>query len=935
MLSSITVPVSDDSFPKTYDPSSTEERWYAYWETEGLFAASTDPTDKRPVYTLAIPPPNVTGYLHMGHACRATFEDVLVRYHRMLGHNTLWIPGTDHAGIATQVVVERQLRKEGLSRHDIGRDAFVERVWQWKNQAGGHILKQLRVLGASCDWARERFTMNPDMSRAVTEAFVQLYDAGLIYRGRRLVNWDVETQTVLSDLEVEAQENAEGELFDFAYPISVEHGGGEIIVSTTRPETMLGDTALAVHPDDARYQHLHGKTVVHPFVARNIPVITDAELVDPAFGTGVVKVTPGHDLNDFKTSQRHDIAVINIFNKDGTVNEEGGQFTGLDRFAARKAVKQALQTKGLARGSRKHLMTLPRSQRSGTIVEPMISTQWFVKMKPLAEPAITAVQDGRTQIIPEDWAKTYFHWLNNIEDWCISRQLWWGHQIPAYHCQTCEHIHVSRTEITICASCKSANVVRDPDVLDTWFSSGLWPFSTLGWPEQTIDLDRFYPTSDLETAYDILFFWVARMMMLGLYFMGDVPFRRVLLAGMVTDERGEKMSKVKGNVIDPIHVIKGISGSELIAEATSAGASESGLNYLKRTYPEGFDPYGADALRFTLLSYSPQTRKIPVSIKRIEGYRNFCNKLWNAARYTLSQLPEREATTNARPTACQILANRWILSRLASVITEARQGIDQYRLDEASGALYHFVWDELCDWYLELSKPLLVDPNTAPETETTLLYVLENVLCLLHPMMPFITEELWQRLPKHPSAPRSIMLAPYPDVSAAAVDHKAEQDMQLLQAIVTAVRTIRAEQEIPRSRALQLILRHAESAHSTVLERERRGIESLCNASLTLEHSSDQTVPADTAVANIQGIMALVPLVGLIDVGKERERLQRELKKLEKDLQAIRAKLANASFVDRAPADLVARERARLEELEGSQRRLTASLDKLHTPTVS
>jgi valyl-tRNA synthetase len=870
----------------------------------------------------------------MGHACRATFEDVLVRYHRMRGYNTLWIPGTDHAGIATQVVVERQLRQEGLNRHTLGRDAFIERVWNWKERAGGRILKQLRVLGASCDWSREHFTMNPDLTRAVVEAFVRLYEDGLIYRGSRLVNWDVETQTVLSDLEVEAQENVEGELFDFAYPIPPEHGGGEIVVSTTRPETMLGDTAVAVHPEDARYTHLHGKYVRHPFVDRTIPIITDAELVDPAFGTGVVKVTPAHDPNDFATSQRHHLEIINIFNKDGSLNEHGGPFTGMDRFKARKAVKAALEEKGLARASRKHLMTLPRSQRSGSIVEPMISTQWFVKMKPLATPALEAVREGKTQIIPSDWAKTYFHWLNHIEDWCISRQLWWGHQIPAYHCQACEHVHVSRTVVTTCTQCHSTSVIQDPDVLDTWFSSGLWPFSTLGWPEQTVDLKRFYPTSDLETAYDILFFWVARMMMLGLYFMGEVPFRRVLLAGMITDERGEKMSKVKGNVIDPIHVIKGISGSLLIEEATQGGASPSGISYLKRTYPDGFLPYGADALRFTLLSYSPQTRKIPVSIKRIEGYRNFCNKLWNAARYTLTNLQGQDVSVSEEAPSCQALANRWVLSRLSQVIAEARQGLDHYRLDESSQSLYHFVWDEFCDWYLELSKPLLANASSAAETQATLLYVLEHLFRLLHPMMPFITEELWQRMPKSSSAPRSLMLASYPDPSAGKPDSHAETEMALLQAIVTAARTIRAEHEIPRSRVLPVIVRITDSGHHALLKREQHMIESLCKAELSFETSNDTNTPSETAVANVQGMMVLVPLAGLIDTAKEQERLQRELNKVIKDLNAISNKLANPTFAERAPQELVERERARLKELSSTQERLTASLDKLkNTPT--
>jgi len=534
-----------DEMPKQYSPTESEAHWYQFWEESGFFSASEDPADQRPTYTLAIPPPNVTGSLHMGHACRTTFEDVLCRHKRMQGYNTLWVPGIDHAGIATQVVVERQLKKEGLTRHDLGREKFVERVWQWKEESGGRILQQLRKMGASCDWSRTKFTMDPDMVRAVREAFVRLYEEGLIYRDTRLVNWDVESQTVLSDLEVEQEENVEGAMFDFAYPLA--DGEGEIIVSTTRPETMLGDTAVAIHPDDPRYRHLHGKYVRHPFVDRLIPIIVDGELVDPKFGTGVVKVTPAHDPNDFATGKRHGLEEISIFNLDGTLNENAGSFQGLDRFEARKAVESELAKLGLDRGRKKHMMTLPRSQRSGTIVEPMISTQWFVKMRPLARPAIRAVEDGTIEILPPEWAKTYFHWLRNIEDWCISRQLWWGHPIPAWYCADCEHITVSREDAGACGGCGGTAIHQDEDVLDTWFSSALWPFSTLGWPDKTAALERFYPTQDMETGYDILFFWVARMIMMGVHFMGEVPFTRVLLGGLVTDERGEKMSKVKGN----------------------------------------------------------------------------------------------------------------------------------------------------------------------------------------------------------------------------------------------------------------------------------------------------------------------------------------------------------------------------------------------------
>ena len=921
-----------EQMPKAYTPTEVEPRWYAFWEREGLFRASDDPADPRPTYTLAIPPPNVTGSLHMGHACRTTFEDVLTRYKRMRGYDALWIPGTDHAGIATQVVVERQLKKEGLTRHDLGREAFVERVWQWKERSGGTILEQLRKMGASCDWSRTKFTMDDDLARAVREAFVRLYEEGLIYRDTRLVNWDVESQTVLSDLEVETEENVTGELFDFAYPLE---GGGEVVVSTTRPETMLGDTALAVHPDDPRYAHLHGKHARHPFVERRVPIIADAELVDPKFGTGVVKVTPAHDPNDFATGKRHGLEEINILALDGTLNDNGGPFAGLDRFKARAAVKEALEGLGLARGSRKHTMTLPRSQRSGTIVEPIISTQWFVKMAPLAAPAIEAVESGAVQILPEEWTKTYFHWLRNIEDWCISRQLWWGHPIPAWYCDACEGVTVARETPPACGSCGGTALRQDPDVLDTWFSSALWPFSTLGWPDRTASLARYYPTQDLETGYDILFFWVARMIMMGLHFMGEPPFSRVLLAGLVTDERGEKMSKVKGNVIDPLDVIYGASLAQLLDKATQAGAKKSGLRYLEQTYPDGFAPYGADALRMTLLSYSPQSRRIALSIKRIEGYRNFANKLWNAARYALMNLDGTDARGGEARPKVTALANRWILSRLHAAIEAATTGVESYRLDDASGALYHFVWDELCDWYLELSKPLLASTDAAlvAETRATLAHVLEAVLRALHPMMPHITEEIWQRVPKAPGAAKSVMVAPYPDATRDALrDPVAEDEMGLVQRFVVSTRTIRAEHDLPRRREIEVHWHSDVAETRETLEREQELVEALAGA--RLRRVDDHGVLDDpgahfeaAAFFALPGLRAVVPNV--IDVDKERDRLGRELKKLEKELGALDKKLANPSFLERAPGEVVEASRQSKAALRDKREQLEAALARL------
>ncbi len=915
--------------PKAYDPRDVEPRWYAWWEERGFFQASGDLDDPRPTYTIAIPPPNVTGSLHMGHACRVTFEDALIRHKRMQGRDALWIPGTDHAGIATQVVVERLLRREGSSRHELGRQRFLERVWQWKEASGGTILRQLRKLGASCDWSRERFTMDEGLSRAVREAFVRLYEEGLVYRGTRLINWCVSCRTALSDLEVESEEGVQGELFDFAYPI--DDGSGELVVSTTRPETMLGDTAIAVHPDDERYRHLHGRFARHPFLPRRIPVITDAELVDPEFGTGVVKVTPAHDPNDFATGKRHGLEEISILNLDGTLNEQAGPFAGMDRFEARKAVMAALAEQGLARGRRVHAMTLPRCQRCAEVVEPMISTQWFVRMEPLARPAIEAVERGAIRILPKEWEKTYFHWLRNIQDWCISRQLWWGHAIPAWYCPA-GHVTVARTVPERCAECGDTSLQQDEDVLDTWFSSALWPFSTLGWPEETADLARYYPTDDMETGYDILFFWVARMVMMGLHFTGKVPFRRVLLAGLVTDERGEKMSKVKGNVIDPLDVIGGATLERLLEKARRGGAAERGVAYLKRTYPEGFQAHGADALRMTLLSYSPRAKRIALSLKRVEGYRNFTNKLWNAARYALMKLQGHGVRANGRPPQARHLANRWILSRLSRVLETAGRGLEDYRLDEASGALYHFVWDELCDWFLEWSKPLLAeeaDAEVRRETAATLLHALESTLRALHPMMPFVTEEIWQRVPRESGAfPESIMLARYPEPDVEGRrDEAAEAEAARFQAVVTAIRTVRAEHEIPRSRPIEAVARHPRASARESLARHRTEAEFLFRGTLRVEPGeTGEHVPPRTAVTVAEGVTVLVPLEGLVDFDKERRRLTRALEKLDKELSGLEKRLSNEAFLKKAPPEVVDKQRAQCEALRKKREQLRAAL---------
>ena len=778
-----------------------------------------------------------------------------------------------------------------------------------------------------------RFTMDDDLSHAVTEAFVRLYEEGLIYRGTRLVNWDVQSQTVLSDLEVDQEENVQGKLYDFAYPLA--DGGGEVVVSTTRPETMLGDTAVAIHPTDDRYKHLHGKFVRHPFVDRLVPIITDGELVDPKFGTGVVKVTPAHDPNDFATGKRHGLEEINILNLDGTLNENAGPFQGMDRFKARKEVLARLEAEGLMRGEKDHTMTLPRSQRSGTIVEPIISTQWFVKMQPLAKPAIAAVENGDVQILPEDWTKTYFHWLRNIQDWCISRQLWWGHPVPAWYCADCEEVTVSRETPNACQSCGGTSLTQDEDVLDTWFSSALWPFSILGWPDDAPDLKKFYPTQDMETGYDILFFWVARMIMMGLHFMGEVPFSRVLLAGLVTDERGDKMSKVKGNVIDPLDVINGATLDDLINKAEKAGSKPSGINYLKKTYPEGFAAYGADALRMTLLSYSPQSRRIALSIKRIEGYRNFANKLWNASRFALSKLKDTPTLAYGKIPSATALPNRWILSRLYDVLDTSAKGLQGYRLDDASSALYHFVWDEFCDWYLESCKSLLQceDAALVSETQTVLAHVTETLLRALHPMMPHITEEIWQMVPKTEQAPISVMIARYPTSSAdARSDGAAESDYETLKAFVGSVRTIRAEHDVPRSRQIDVHWQGADDNKRSLVERESSLVQSLAGCVLHLEKDVERIDHAakhfeNAAVFVNPGLCAAVPNV--IDPQKEKDRLTRELKRVEKDLQVLQKKLGNNNFVARAPAEVVEKSKQQAADLSEKKEQLQAALTQL------
>ncbi|MCB9786852.1 MAG: valine--tRNA ligase [Deltaproteobacteria bacterium] len=868
---------------KAYEHKDVEQRWYPVWKDAGYFHA--DDTSERPPYCIAIPPPNVTGSLHIGHALTVTIEDVLVRWRRMQGYNTLWMPGTDHAGIATQMVVSRELAKDGISRHDLGREAFVAKVWEWKEHYHARITRQLEVMGVSVDWERERFTMDEGLSRAVRKVFVDLYDDGLIYRDKRLVNWSPGIHTVLSELEVEYEEKP-GKLWHLAYPVA---GSDErLVVATTRPETMLGDTAVAVHSQDPRYQHLIGRSVALPLTGREIPIIADDILVDPAFGTGAVKVTPAHDFNDFEVGKRHDLPMISIFDLDAKLNEQAPEaYRGLERYAARKRIVADLDALGLLVEVKDHTLNLGHCQRSGVPVEPMLSDQWYVRMQPLAEPAIAAVRDGRTRFVSEEWERVYFQWMENIRDWCISRQLWWGHQIPAWTCGGCGHITVAMDDPTACASCGSAELTQDPDVLDTWFSSGLWPFSTLGWPEDTQALRTFYPTSVMETGFDILFFWVARMMMLGLRFMGEVPFRTVYLHGMVRDEKGQKMSKTKGNVVDPLDIT---------------------------------EQYGADALRFTLATMAAQARDLSLSLKRIEGYRHFANKIWNAARFVLMNVPEGHtpAPLDLAAAGELSLSDRWVLGRLDRAVAAVTDALEGWRLDEASMAIYQFFWHDFCDWSLELSKSALRSDDAAAErTRGVLLHVLEQALRLLHPFMPFITEEIWTQLPIAREAP-SLVVAAWPEPDARRVDADAAGRLDQIISVIAAVRTIRGENRISPRQPLRVVVATPDEATAAVLREASSQLEDLAAVG-TLEADAGAARPPRSAVAVAGALTVYVPLEGVVDLDEEIGRLERALTKLDDEVGRLEKKLGNERFVANAPAEVVAQDRARLAELGHQQ----------------
>lgn len=920
---------------KVFSPQDIERRLYERWESRGWFA----PQGAGNAYCIVIPPPNVTGTLHMGHAFQDTIMDTLTRYHRMCGDNTLWQPGTDHAGIATQMVVERQLAAEGKRRSDFSRDAFVERVWQWKEQSGGTISNQLRRLGASVDWERERFTMDPELSEAVTEVFVRLHEEGLIYRGKRLVNWDPVLLTAVSDLEVLSEEEA-GHLWHLRYPLA--DGSGHVVVATTRPETMLGDSAVAVHPDDERYRHLIGKQIMLPLAERPIPIIGDT-YVDPEFGSGCVKITPAHDFNDYEVGQRHDLPQINIFTPDAKLNDAVPErFSGLDRFEARKRVVEELDAAGLLERVQDHKLMVPRGDRSGVVIEPYLTDQWYVRIEPLAKPAIDAVERGHIRFVPENWSKTYFEWMRNIKDWCISRQLWWGHRIPAWY-DAEGHVYVGRSEIEVRTRNRldpSVTLRQDDDVLDTWFSSALWPFSTMGWPQRTPELSQFYPTSVLVTGFDIIFFWVARMIMMGLKFMdGRPPFRDVYIHGLVRDAEGQKMSKSKGNVLDPLDIVDGIELEALVAKRTS-GLMQPHLaaqieKSTRKHFPDGIPAFGTDALRFTFAALATQSRDIRFDLGRVAGNRNFCNKLWNAARYVTMMV---ETPPPATSSAHLGVADQWIRSRLRRTLDEVSAAFSQYRFDFAATALYEFTWYEFCDWYLELTKPVLQSDNPADEhrkqaARHTLVEVLEALLRAMHPIMPFITEEIWQRVaPLARRVGETIVLAPYPHAEEFPENMTAEAEIAWIQRLVLGVRQIRGEMDISPARKLRVLVQLGGRDDADLIARHGAYVQRL--ASLESMEVIDAGVePPISATALADKLTIHVPLAGLIDPQAESDRLGKLATKTQAELRKATAKLANENFVRNAPPEVVTQERERVSAFERELAHLQVQLERVRRLT--
>ncbi|KIF62691.1 valyl-tRNA synthetase [Pseudomonas fluorescens] len=930
---------------KTYQPHAIETSWYKTWESENYFA----PQGAGESYTIMIPPPNVTGSLHMGHGFNNAIMDALIRFRRMQGRDTLWQPGTDHAGIATQMLVERQLEAQGQNRHDLGREKFLEKVWEWKDQSGGNISRQIRRLGSSVDWSRERFTMDDGLSEAVKEAFVRLHEDGLIYRGKRLVNWDTKLHTAISDLEVENHEE-KGFLWNLKYPLAdgvkTAEGNDFLIVATTRPETMLGDSAVAVNPNDERYKALIGKFVELPLVGRRIPIIAD-DYCDPEFGTGCVKITPAHDFNDYEVGKRHNLPLLNIFDKnanvlpaaqvfnlDGTLNESidgkiPAEFAGLERFEARKQIVAAFDAAGLLVSVNDHNLKTPKGDRSGTVIEPWLTDQWYVSTKPLAEPAIAAVEDGRIQFVPKQYENMYFSWMRDIQDWCISRQLWWGHRIPAWYDESGK-VYVGRDEAEVRAKHNlGADVAlqQDNDVLDTWFSSGLWTFSTLGWPEQTEFLKKFHSTDVLVTGFDIIFFWVARMIMMTMHLMKNedgtpqVPFKTVYVHGLVRDGQGQKMSKSKGNVLDPLDIIDGIDLETLVQKRTSGLMQPKLAKKIEKAtreeFANGIESYGTDALRFTFCSLASTGRDIKFDMGRVEGYRNFCNKIWNAARYVLDKGEDCGQNGEAYELS---LADRWIISQLQRTEAEVTRQLDQFRFDLAAQALYEFIWNQYCDWYLELSKPVLWDENAPVErqrgTRRTLVRVLEVALRLAHPFMPFITEEIWQRIaPLAGIQGKTIMLQPWPVANEERIDPAAESDIEWLKELMLGTRNIRGEMNIGPGKPLPIFLKNVSADDQRRLTENEALLKKLARLESITVLAAGEEAPL-SATALVGEMEVLVPMAGLIDKGAELARLDKEILRLQGEVQRVGGKLSNAGFVDKAPAEVIEKERAKLAEAE-------------------
>jgi len=949
---------------KTYNPQSIESKWYKTWESKGYFNAhqtveGADESAERENFCIMIPPPNVTGRLHMGHAFQDTIMDAMIRYHRMKNHDTLWQVGTDHAGIATQMVVERLINTEGKTRHDYGREKFTEKIWEWKEHSGSTITKQLRRMGASLDWSRERFTMDEGLSKAVNEVFVRLYEEGLIYRGKRLVNWDPVLHTAVSDLEVLSSEE-NGHMWHMRYPRS--NGAGHVVVATTRPETLLGDCAVAVNPNDERYSYLLGEYLELPLTGRKIPVIAD-EHVDPEFGTGCVKITPAHDFNDYQVWTRHKNStqirdlphggLINIFTVDAAIrdNEDDNfdvipqAYIGMDRYDARKKIVADLEAAGLLEKIDDHKLMVPRGDRSNAVIEPFLTDQWYVKVEPLAKPAIKAVEDGDIKFVPDNWKNTYFEWMHKIEDWCISRQIWWGHRIPAWYDEM-GNVYVGYDIDDVRKKNKLPDdfpLTQDEDVLDTWFSSALWPFSTLGWPEKTPELDKYYPTNVLVTGFDIIFFWVARMIMMGLKFMDDVPFREVYVHGLVRDAEGQKMSKSKGNVLDPMDVIDGIDLEALVEKRTSAVMQTHQIERIekltRKNFPEGIPAFGTDAMRFTFASLATTGRDVVFAPSRIEGYRNYCNKIWNATRYVLMQAEGKDCGLlddgSDNPDVVYSLADRWITSRIQRVEERIEKHSENSRVDLIAHELYSFVWEDYCDWYLELSKPVLFNDET-PEnqqrgTRRTLVRVLETLLRLNHPIIPFITEECWQHVAALAGKTgESIMLQPYPESDSNKVDEQAENDLEWVKTFISGVRRIRSEMDIPPGKPLSILMQNATDADKALYDNNQSFIEALAKIENSTWLNKGDDAP-ESATALVGEMKILIPLAGLIDKDAELARLEKEIGKIQSNIDKTTAKLVNKNFVDKAPAAVVEKERARLAEMTTAVEQLKEQAEKIQS----